>query len=82
MRDRVTLRPTGDPVRWPAAALAAAILVLLAGCSTPDWMAVPDWANPAEWLDDDTPASDSGTAEAPSDDDPFPKLSSVPDSPP
>ena len=84
MGESVTLRPTGDPVRWPAAALTAAILVLLAGCSTPDWMAVPDWANPVEWFADDTPARESDSAEAPGlgDDDAFPKLSSVPDNPP
>ncbi len=63
MSDKVTARPTGEPVRRPPTALLAAILVLLGGCSTPDWVAVPDWANPVEWFGDETAASEPGSSD-------------------
>ena len=94
MVQNLDARPTGKPHLWAPAAALVAGLILLGGCSTPDWVSVPDWANPLEWLSDDAPppgqrSAESGAASddvdkdrAPGADDAFPNLASVPDNPP
>ncbi|MEM7226996.1 MAG: OmpA family protein [Pseudomonadota bacterium] len=75
MADYRVLRGVRCRAGWRSG--ACWVLVLgLAGCST------PDWADPDEWFDTQTPETQQVAAEGVDEDAPYPSLASVPDAPP